>query len=194
MWELVDVPHRFPASDPAYAAGSEPVPTDFLRDYYREAYGRIRAVAPGVTVVFHDGFRMREWLGVLDTPEFENVVVDTHLYLMDHALRHRSLGELDDYVAHVREEFAPTVREVSEHLPVLVGEWSLDTVTPKPHELGPDERRAYFRTMAEAQLEAWQHATAWTYWSYKMTIDTPASDVWDFGKALELGLFPAVER
>jgi hypothetical protein len=45
--------------------------------------------------------------------------------------------------------------------------------------------------MAAAQLEAWEPAVAWTYWSCKMTIDTPASDVRNVGKALDLGLLPA---
>jgi glucan 1,3-beta-glucosidase len=189
MWELVDVPRRFTPADPAYAAGSEPVPSDFLRDYYREAYTRIRALAPETTVVFHDGFRIDEWAGFLDRPEFTNVVVDTHLYLMEYALHH-GLGELDDYVGYVRDVFAPTVREVSQHVPVMVGEWSLDTTSPAPHALPPDERQRYFRRMADVQLDAWRPAVAWTYWSYKMTIDTPASDVWDFGKALDLGFLP----
>ena len=30
--------------------------------------------------------------------------------------------------------------------------------------------------------------------SYEMTIDTPASDVWDFGKATDLGFLPAEAR
>jgi glucan 1,3-beta-glucosidase len=190
MWELVDPPRRFPPTDPEYAAGSEAVPTELLRDYYGRAYERIRSTAPDLTVVFHDGFRIREWIDVIRQPEFDNVVVDTHLYLMDHALRTGTLGDLDDYLAYVRDEFAPTVREMSQHFPVMVGEWSLDTVTPKAHDLPSDARRAYFRAMGAAQLEAWAPAVAWTYWSYKLNIDTAASDVWDFGKAVDLGLFP----
>lgn len=190
MWELVDPPRRFPPADAQYAAGSEPVPTDVLREYYGRAYDRIRSVAPELTVVFHDGFRIREWIGVIREPEFTDVVVDTHLYLMDHALRTRELGELDDYLGYVRDEFAPMLREAAQHFAVMVGEWSLDSVTPKAHELPPDSRREYFRAMGTAQLEAWAPAVAWTYWSYKLTIDTPASDVWDFAKAVDLGLFP----
>ena len=61
---------------------SEPVPTDFLKRFYRDAYERIRIAAPDVTVVFHDGFRIKEWKGYSHRPDFENVVLDTHLYLM----------------------------------------------------------------------------------------------------------------
>jgi hypothetical protein len=113
---------------------------------------------------------------------------------MEHALRTRSMGALEDYVAYVSDEFAPTLRRVTRHFPVMVGEWSLDTVNPAPHGLPPDERQAYFRTMAQVQLEAWAPAVAWTYWTYKMSIDTPASAVWDLGKAIELGLFPSEVR
>jgi glucan 1,3-beta-glucosidase len=191
MWELVDVPNRYRAADPEQAAGSGPMPTDFLKDYYRRAYDRIRQVAPDVRVVFHDGFRIREWVGFLQEPHFTNFVVDSHRYMMSFALEKRRHGKLDELIAYTRDEVAPTLREVSQHFPVMVGEWSLDAVTPAPHALPPDERRTYFRTLAAAQLDAWgPYVVAWTYWSYKMLIDTPASEVWDMGKAIELGLFP----
>jgi glucan 1,3-beta-glucosidase len=195
MWELVDVPRRYPAVDAELGRRSGPMSTEFLEGFYRAAYERIRREAPGVRVVFHDGFRIREWVGVLQAPDFTNIVVDTHRYMMSFALEKRHLGELDELIAYTRDEVAPTLREVSEHFPVMVGEWSLDAVSPAPHELAPDERREYFRTLGAAQLDAWgPTVVAWTYWSYKMLIDTPASDVWDLGKALELGLFPVEAR
>ena len=83
LWDAIDLPHRYPPRDPEYARGSEPVPTGFLKDFYLRAYRRIRAQSQDVTIVFHDGFRIREWDGFFSSPQFERIIVDTHLYLME---------------------------------------------------------------------------------------------------------------
>ena len=53
-----------------------------------------------------------------------------------------------------------------------------------------DERAAYYRALAEAQLAAWQEAEGWFFWSYKLLVDGPGHDGWDLGKSLELGYLP----
>ena len=189
IWDLVDIPNRYPAVDPAEAAGSEPVPTEFLKRFYRDAYERIRAQAPEATVVFHDGFRIEEWKGYFTAPDFENVVLDTHLYLM---MLTMSSGdrELDEYLAFVADRFAGTVREAARDIPVMIGEWCLDTASKKALDLDDDERRSYFRKIADAQLRAWEPAVAWTYWSYKLHTEDPQHDPWDMGRAIELRWLP----
>ncbi|MBF2050569.1 MAG: cellulase family glycosylhydrolase [Elainella sp. C42_A2020_010] len=190
LWDLVDVPKRYPAVDKAYAAGSEAVPTDFLKRFYTQAYSRIRAQADDVTVVFHDGFRIKEWVEFFKTPDFKNVVVDTHLYLMTFALKYGD-GELDDHLAYIKNEMGSTVTEMSQYFPVLVGEWSLDTASRKAATtLAGKERDDYYRNVADAHFKAWEHATAWCYWSYKCLGDEAKFDIWDMGKAIELGLLP----
>ena len=84
LWDAIDVPHRYPPRDPGYARGSEPVPTGFLKDFYAAAYRKIRAQSDDVTIVFHDGFRIRDWDGFFSSPQFERIIVDTHLYLMEY--------------------------------------------------------------------------------------------------------------
>lgn len=182
LWDALDVPRRYPATDPQRARGSEAVPTDFLVEYYRHAYRRIRAAAPGVRVVFHDGFRMPEWYGVLDTNEFDNIVVDTHMYVMMAGQR-----DLHGYERYIAETFGRTLDEATQHFPVLVGEWCLDT---KQHALTgmPDnDRRDYNQRIARAYLHAFEPATAWTYWAWRMNVDSPELDTWDFLRALEAG-------
>ncbi|MGW4929859.1 glycoside hydrolase family 5 protein [Agromyces sp. NPDC004153] len=187
LWKLLDVPKRYPAVDPARAAGSEAVPTEFLRAYYRDAYRRIRAVAPGVRIVFHDGFRMREWFGVLDSGEFENFVVDTHMYIMMAGQR-----DLAGYLEYIADTFGATLSEASSHFPVMVGEWCIDTKQRALAEMLDDERRTYNRTVAEAHLEAFRPATAWTYWSWRMHDDTPELDTWDLLRTIEAGYLPVL--
>ncbi|KZE94715.1 Endoglucanase C [Agromyces sp. NDB4Y10] len=185
LWALLDVPKRYPAVDPERAAGSEGVPTVFLQSFYRDAYHRIRAAAPGARVVFHDGFRMREWLDWFDGEGFDDFAVDTHLYVMMAGQR-----DLDGYLEYIATTFGDPLAEATRRFPVIVGEWCLDTKQAALAEMGAEERRRYNRTLAEAHLAAFAPATAWTYWSWRMHVDTPELDVWDFLRATEAGYFP----
>jgi glucan 1,3-beta-glucosidase len=193
LWELIDLPNRYPAADPAAAEGSEPVPTDFLKSFYRRAYRRIRAQSDDVTVVFHDGFRIREWDGYFDDPEFERIIVDTHLYLMVHTLTQGD-DELGGYLDHIRDEFATTLTQMSAHFPIVVGEWCVDTMSPKAAKLDKNERLRYYRSLAAAQLDAWKSTQGWFYWNYKLLVEGSERDGWDFGKAIELGYLPDTPR
>jgi glucan 1,3-beta-glucosidase len=187
MWDLIDVPKRCPAADPERAAGSEPVPTEFLERFYTDAYARIRERAGGVRVVFHDGFRIRELAGFFT--RFERIVVDTHMYVM---MRTTAAGDrdLDDYVAYIEREFGGTLREMTAQFPVMVGEWNPDTRSPAAGRLTGLQRRDYCGKLIDAYLAALEPATAWCYWSYRLRGDAPENDLWDMGKALELGLLP----
>lgn len=193
LWELIDVPRRYPAAVPAEAEGSGPVPTDVLFDYYRRAYDRIRAVAPDLRVVFHDGFRIPELIQFLDAADFRNITVDTHQYLMMFTLS-AGYRTRDEYVAHVHTAMAAELAALGAHAPVLVGEWSLDTAVREPDQRSLPERRAYYRAIADAQLEVFDRVEAWTYWAYKLLDDSPRADYWDLGRAIELGFFPVRTR
>jgi glucan 1,3-beta-glucosidase len=189
LWDAIDIPTRYPAVDPLEAAESEPVPTEFLKVFYRDAYDRIRAAAPNATVVFHDGFRLGEWKGFFSEPDFRDVVLDTHPYLMGLT---GSAGDqsLEDYLAYIADRFARDVREAAQDVPLLIGEWCLDTAAKEATTLSVDDRRAYFRAIADAQLSAWEPAVAWTYWSYKLNTEDRQHDPWDMGRAIELGWLP----
>ena len=53
--------------------------------------------------------------------------------------------------------------------------------------MSDDDRRHYNRAIADAHLAAFRPATAWTYWSWRMHVDTPELDTWDFLRTLEAG-------
>ena len=46
MWEIMDVPNRYPAADPEKAKGSGPNTMEFIRRFYLDAYDRIRKHLP----------------------------------------------------------------------------------------------------------------------------------------------------
>ena len=91
----------------------------------RSTYSSNRDPLRGPPEVFHDGFRMSEWVGFLDGAGFENIVVDTHLYVTWHTLEAPE-SELAEYLAHVARRFGDTLRVYSAYFPILVGEWNVD--------------------------------------------------------------------
>lgn len=189
LWELIDVPNRFKATDPERAQGSEPVPSEFLRHFDRDAYERIRSQSVGVKIVFHDGFRISEWVGFFQEPDFTNIAVDTHRYLANRFLLDGD-AELDVILSYIQREFGDNIREMAARFPIIVGEWSLDPYSGKAYALSGKARQAYYRQIADAQLEAWQPAIGWAHWCYRIHTDVPRLDVWDMLKATESGLLP----
>lgn len=189
LWDAIDLPNRYPPRDPEYARGSEPVPTHFLKDFYIKAYRKIRAQSDDVTIVFHDGFRIREWDGFFTSPPFEQIIVDTHLYLMEYT---PGTGDenLGGYLGHIRNKFSRTVQEMSPQFPLIIGEWCLEPMSPQAAALAPEQRRGFYRSLANAQLTAWDSAAGWFFWSYKLLINGSNLDGWDLGKSIELGYLP----
>ena len=189
LWDAIDIPHRYPPRDPGYARGSEPVPTAFLKDFYAAAYRKIRAQSGDVMVVFHDGFRIREWDGFFSSPQFERIIVDTHLYLMEYT---PGPGDenLGGYLGHIRNKFSPTVQEMSGQFPLIIGEWCLEPMSPIATALTPEQRPGFYRSLAYAQLAAWNGAAGSFFWNYKLLINGGHLDGWDLGKSIELGYLP----
>lgn len=189
MWDLIDVPKRYPPADPEYARGSEPVPTDFLKTFYEAAYRRIRSHAPRVRVVFRDGFRSAEWSGFFTDPALRRVAVDTHQYLMHHTMAVDD-GDLDSYLATIAGDFTMTVRQLAQNVPVIVGEWSLDTSSPLAEQKTQAEKVGYYRALADAQLRAWRSAVGWFFWTYKLQTEAAAADRWDLRRATDKAYLP----
>lgn len=183
LWKMIVT--RYPPTDPEYAAGSGPVPFEFLCSFYKKAYFEIRKyLDEDKVVMFHDGFRMKMWKEFMQTPEFKNVWLDTHIYMM-------SAGDMEtkDLVAKVLGQYRENIREMSQYFPVVVGEWCLSH-TPKDMETMTDwEKKLSYRLLADAELTAWDEGAGFFFWSYKLLSD-PAG--WDFRKCVENGWLPDV--
>lgn len=190
LWVGLDIPSRYPAANPEEAAGSEGVPSDFLRQFYRDAYRRIRAADPAVTIVFHDGFRLAEWGSFFTDEGFENYLLDTHLYLMVHTWTAGDT-DVDGYLRYIDTDFRPALAAAAEHSPLIVGEWCMNTAAEAIVSADRSVRRDYYRRLTEAQLDAWSVTQGWFYWSYKLQVSGAGLDGWDLGKAVSLGYFPA---
>ena len=177
------------------------VPTDLLKAFYLRAYRAIRAhcAASAVSIVFHDGFRShREYLGFMQPPEFENVILDVHRYQCFEPadLELDVGGHLHKAAVTWRTEAETIQRELA--LPTIAGEWSLglDIEVVSLAARGPlgdplerldaFQQDVAYRGYAAAQLLAFEHYLGWFFWSYR-TETTPA---WCFRECVERGWLP----
>lgn len=217
MWSIMNVTKRYPAADPAMAEGTAPNTLEFLRGFYTDAYERIRKHADKACyVVFHDAFQLHAWKDFLTQPKFENIILDTHQYLM--------MAEMDGceqsvegYKQYIEEHYAREIAEVQEYADVIVGEWCMfnsyaagvDTkggqsalngmdFSENAEIFTPEEKKKIYREITGAQLDAWRKGSGYFYWSYKLLLDTVNEpnwigwDAWDLGKCVDQGWFPEV--
>lgn len=215
-WDVFNIKERYKAVDEEMAEGSAPVPMQFLRKFYKEAYIRMRKHMPEEkAVVFHDGFDIYAWKDFMREEEFQNVILDTHQYLMI-AEGDGCEQKKDAYVKYIEENYSKKIEEMSRYFPVICGEWSLfnsagcgcDTkggqsvlngVEGAEEETqSPEEKKELYQAVGKAQIEAWEKGVGYFYWNYKLLLDTVNEknwigwDAWDLGKAIAQGWFPQI--
>lgn len=216
MWTTMGVMERYPAVDKELAKGSAPNTLEFLREFYANAYDRIKPnIKEGAYVVFHDAFQLKAWKDFLTQEKYVgNVVLDTHQYLMMAEV----MGceqTVEGYQKFIEETFAKDFAEVNEYVPVVCGEWCLfnslavgmDTKGGQTSLNGMDfgeskvltmeEKAPIYQAVGKAQLAAWKKGAGYFYWTYKMLLDTVNEpnwngwDCWDLSKSVDLGWMPS---
>jgi glucan 1,3-beta-glucosidase len=165
-------------NEPAWKLGKKR-----LAAYYEQGYKIVRKqMGADTMVIFPDAFRPKRWKRVLRGDEFQNVVMDAHLYQVfsrsDKRLSaFRHLGKAADR--------AGLIRKLQKVRPVIIGEWStaLPQLAVKQMATSPHlSERAY----GDVQLMAQHEALGWFYWSYK----TESGGVWSFQDCVHLGILP----
>ncbi len=216
MWSTMNVQERYKPVDPELARGSAPNTMVFLREFYTNAYNRIRPnIDEDKYVIFHDAFQLKAWKEFFQTSDFKNVMLDTHQYLM----MAEAMGcpqDLPHYIEYINEHYAKDLAEVQEYIPVICGEWCLfnsaavgvDTkggqtmlngvdMGEGKNSIADEEKKQLYNEIAKAQLAAWKKGSGYCYWSYKLLLDVANEpnwtgwDCWDLGKSVDLGWFPA---
>jgi glucan 1,3-beta-glucosidase len=171
--ELVNEPHR-------------DVPMDTLRNFYQAAYLRVRKhlSAQSAAVVFHDGFRAMQWGTAMQAPQYQNVILDTHLY--------QCFGDTDrgrDLQAHVtfaevqRKRELDTIRKSHR---CIVGEWSCALPGEATRGITGAALDPSMRAYGQAQLASYDTADGWFFWTYR----TETSKSWNFRHCVEHGWLP----
>lgn len=214
MWKTMNVPERYPAVDQKMAEGSTPNSIEFLKQFYLEAYERIRAyMLEDKYIVIHDGFELKAWKDFMQEEKYKNVVLDTHQYLMV-AEANGCEQTIEGYKKYVEEHFKKDIQEMEQYFPVICGEWCLfnslacgwDTKGGQSvlngldgkveSSVSDEEKKQIYREVAKAQLDAWNTGSGYFYWSYKLLTDTVNDagwngwDSWDFGRCADFGWFP----
>lgn len=213
-WDSMNVEERYPAVDKEMAEGTAPVTLEFLKAFYEEAYRRMRVYLPKEkAIVIHDGYDLGAWKGFMQEEEFQNVVLDTHQYLM-FAEQNGCEQTLEAYVRYAKETLEPMIEEMTQYFPVICGEWCLFNSLACGHDTKggqsvlngmegvqeeaytPEEKKEIYQKLAQAQLAAWEKGSGYFYWNYKLLLDTVNDpnwigwDAWDLGKCVTQGWFP----
>lgn len=162
---------------------SRPIPHRFLKQFYTSCYERLRSLTnPGVRLVLHDQFDLSYWRNWAPADD-DSVWIDTHQYLafVDRSFKRFDLNEYLDKTERLSEAVADTARI----RPVLVGEWCLANHAQELHHLNEDELRCWYRTFADAQLDAWDRGNGSCFWSYK--VEGVDHDNWSLRYCVERG-------
>lgn len=169
---------------PERVARSQAISRDVLLAFYERVYERLRPiVGPEVALVFHDQFELDTWDDLLPRDQYKNVVIDTHLYLNFQEYGFTRF-DADEYRARIAE-FSEQVAHAAQFHDVLVGEWCLGNHSPLKKELDADGIRAFYRALADAQLDAWDQGIGGCYWSYR--VDDPGRPEWDLRTCVAKG-------
>ena len=213
-WDQMGVQERYKPVDPVKAEGTKPNTLAFIRQFYLDAYDRMRKYLPEEKyVVIHDAFLLKAWKDFMREDKYKNVVLDTHQYLMMAEMRGCE-QTVEGYVKFIEENYEADIREMQEYFPVVCGEWCLfnslavgrDTKGGQTvlngqegmseESVSDEDKRKIYRALADAQLKAWQAGSGYFYWSYKLLTDTVNDsgwigwDSWDLGRCVDFGWFP----
>ncbi len=213
MWDTMNVQQRYPAVDPEMAQGSAPITFEFLRKFYMDAYdAMVPYMADDKYVVIHDGFELKVWKDFMQEEKYDNVVLDTHQYLMM-AEVYGCEQSVEGYKKFAEETYEKDIKEMQQYFPVICGEWCLFNSLATGHDtkggqsvlngvdaegaavVTDEEKREIYRALNEAQLKAWNAGSGYFFWSYKMLTDTVniegwnGWDAWDMGRCVDFGWF-----
>lgn len=192
----ITAPSTGKAEDKEEAKGSGHVPMPFLKQFYKDAYRRLRAIIPKEKViVFHDGFRLGAWKDFFVKSGMENVALDTHIYIfaMEKFVPIHRPWVYQIYINSQKK----LIEKVQKYTPVIVGEWCISNAyaderpkTAMPSEEAAALRRKRFQEIAAMQMDAWSTAAGHIYWNYQLlrsrteAFDEQWKESWDLSRCL----------
>jgi glucan 1,3-beta-glucosidase len=139
------------------------VPFKTLRSFYEQAYEVVRAKAgSSLAVIVSDAFKPDDWFMAMPETKYENLVLDMHLYQVftpeDRAL------DLNGHINKAITEWRLLITKLRRSNPVIIGEWSA-ALQYRPEGYINEEAAA--ARYVEAQINAFQPANGWFFWTYK---------------------------
>ncbi len=202
IFDIMNIPEKFPAVDPKRAEGTCPVQWDFLEDFYARAYERmVSHMAKDKYVVLHDGFNLLHWENFfMQGPEYGNVVFDTHNYMFSVSEQGYE-ASLAGYEKFIDERFDVPFTAMSSKFKVICGEWCLANGLTSHMEcqglkIHDDARREIFNALCRKQLAIWEKGFGHFFWSYKLLSDCVHHqnagwlEGWDLDRCVNYGWYP----
>lgn len=161
------------------------IPRFDLGNYYETGYKIVREnCSEEVAVIISDSFKPHDFTDELTGGKYKNTILDSHMYQC-FAREDRNLT-LNEHLDKTKEDWSSLIDEVQNMRPMIVGEWSLALPERAVAGLGKEDRFDAFRLYGQAQLEVFDKAAGWFYWTYK----TENQNAWNFRHCAETGLLP----
>ena len=174
-------------ADPALAEGSENYTLDFLKQFYREAYERMRPHMDGdKRIVFCDAFELELWDDFLLDGGMEGVCLDTHHYLMTAdrmTLSRRNLAAYRDYL----RDLGARLRAAGGRLPLIVGEWNCQNSAEGLADMSAAEKDALYSAICREFQAGMANCLGWFYWSWKVLAEGLDADCDDACRCVTKG-------
>jgi glucan 1,3-beta-glucosidase len=154
-----------------------------LEQFYKDAHDLLRPLCgDDAWLVFGDAFRPRRWYRRLKTVDYPQQLVDYHHYQL--------FSRLDKYLPvsvqlwRAKHSLKRKVGRMAKHHPLIVGEWSNALRSEKIKKYDASNRLLTTRRYCHAQLQMFEPAAAWFYWTYK----TESPNAWNFRHCVEQGI------
>jgi glucan 1,3-beta-glucosidase len=187
---LVEVTKRYQGLKHFHSIGvlNEPfltVDIDIVKQFYVDSYNQIREVDKDVYIVFHDSFRIHEFVEFFKKGTFDRVILDAHIYqYFSKTLAEMGIeGHMN--LAHNRQN---RLCEIAQYVPIIIGEWSLGL--HKNTEITDDNFEDVLAQYSTAQLKGMDMCMGHIFWSYKIKGDRIG---WDFRDLVDKGIIKMKE-
>jgi len=155
---------------------------DTVKSYYLQAYPVVRQHLPAskYIVMIEEAFSPFDWVDFMKSSEYENVVLDVHLYqCFDGSWREASYDKHLNVTCQVHQNMV-----ASQTLPTVVGEWSVAfkvesnfaNAEPYPNA----EEITFMRDFAVAQMQVFG---SHFFWNFKCE----SAPMWDYALGMKGG-------
>jgi glucan 1,3-beta-glucosidase len=151
-----------------------------LRNFYEQAYERLaKILKPHTHIIFSDTFTPRLLSGAMGRHS-GRVVMDVHLYHMTTLL---SQFLSIDWFMRKTTRRGRMLKRLSKTQPIIIGEWSGVMRHETMRHVSQDEQEKISREYIRLQMDIFDTAAGWFYWSYK----TESPGLWHFRSQVESG-------
>ncbi|KAJ2722978.1 hypothetical protein GGI07_002934 [Coemansia sp. Benny D115] len=216
---LARIANDYPTVVVAIEAVNEPanwgVPKPTIAHFYQLAYQQVKAVAPHVSLMFHDAFLPESEWASLVPGNLTDAYLDTHIY---HSFNDDQLGLSNQ--GHIMQVCADgdKFKRSNSRIRTVCGEFSLATtdcarwlngfqrgsrwdgtylrkapIRPGGTCSGQEdirqwspEMREFKRAFAMAQIQTYEKGSGWIFWNFK----AENADSWDYIKLAQNGIIP----